>query len=132
MSTVFICDDEAGILRCLDKLLRKNGYAVETFLQGGDLLEAMSEFSCDVILLDVRMPDLDGLQILTQLCREYPKVPVLLMTGHGTMNDAVQAIKLGAFDYLTKPFALDKILEVIGRAVSQHYTKKAWDGDDGK
>lgn len=131
MSTVFICDDEAGILRYLDKLLRKNGYDVETFLRGGDLLEAMSEVRCDVILLDVRMPDLDGLQILMQLCKEYPNVPVLLMTGHGTMNDAVQAIKLGAFDYLTKPFPLDKILEVIGRAVSQNHTKKALDGDDG-
>ncbi len=123
MPTVFICDDEVEILRYLEKLLRRNGYTVETFRHGHDLLKRVAVsgiLDCDALLMDVRMPNMDGLQILKQLSREYPKVPVLLMTGHGTMNDAVQAIKLGAFDYLTKPFPLHKILEVIGRAVSQH------------
>jgi len=117
MPTVFICDDEAEILRYLDKLLRKNCYYVETFLRGSDLLkrlESLLSVSCDAILLDVRMPDMDGLQILKHLRKEFPSVPVILMTGHGTIDDAVQAIKLGAYDYLTKPFPKEKILEVLG------------------
>ena len=118
---IFICDDEAEIMRYLDKLLRRNGYGVETFARGSDLLMRLEEMvadSCDAILLDVRMPDMDGFKILKHLRKEYPNVPVILMTGNGTIDDAVQAVELGAFDYLTKPFPRDKILNVIGRAVT--------------
>lgn len=116
MPTIFICDDEAEILRYLDKLMRRSGYNVETFLRGQDLLKRLEEFitvKCDAILLDVRMPDMDGYKILKQLCKEYPTVPVILMSAHGTVDDAVQAIKLGANGYITKPFSLDKILHLI-------------------
>ncbi|MDD2852975.1 MAG: sigma-54 dependent transcriptional regulator [Desulfuromonadaceae bacterium] len=118
MPTIFICDDEAEILRYLDKLLRATGYAVETFPRGADLLMRLENtvaMPCDVILQDVRMPDLDGLQMLDQLCKRWPDIPVVMMTAHGTIDDAINAIKQGAYDYITKPFPKEKLLSMLER-----------------
>ncbi|GFE62297.1 sigma-54 dependent transcriptional regulator [Geobacter sp. AOG2] len=123
MPSVFVCDDEADILRYLDKLLSANGYRVETFLRGNELLKrvkAPGAVECDVILQDVRMPDMDGLQVLKHLRSERPEVPVVIMTAHGTIDDAVQAIKLGAYDYITKPFPKEKLLTVLDRLLDHH------------
>ena len=120
MPTVFICDDEAEILRYLDKLLQVSGYKVETFSRGEDLLKRISSDDsviCDVVLQDVRMPDVDGLLVLKQLHNQKPDLPVIIMTGHGTINDAVQAIKEGAYDYITKPFPKEKLLGVLERVL---------------
>jgi two-component system response regulator HydG len=118
MPTIFICDDEPEILRYLDKLLRANGYQVETFPRATDLLtrlEGAAVMTCDVILQDVRMPDLDGLQMLDRLCKCWPEVPVVIMTAHGTIDDAISAIKQGAYDYITKPFPKEKLLGMLER-----------------
>ncbi|MDD2272796.1 MAG: sigma-54 dependent transcriptional regulator [Desulfuromonadaceae bacterium] len=118
MPTIFICDDETEILRYLDKLLQANGYTVETFQRGTDLLtrlDGVAAMPCDVILQDVRMPDLDGLQMLDQLCKRWPDLPVVIMTAHGTIDDAINAIRLGAYDYITKPFPKEKLLGVLER-----------------
>jgi len=123
MPTVFVCDDEADILRYLDKLLSANGYRVETFLRGNELLQRVKSAEpteCDVILQDVRMPDMDGLQVLKHLRSKRPEVPVVIMTAHGTIDDAVQAIKLGAYDYITKPFPKEKLLTVLERLLDHH------------
>ena len=118
MPTIFICDDELEILRYLDKLLLANDYRVETFSRGTDLLmrlESAAVVQCDVILQDVRMPDLDGLQMLDQLCKRWPDIPVVIMTAHGTIDDAINAIKQGAYDYITKPFPKEKLLGMLER-----------------
>ncbi len=118
MPTIFICDDETEILRYLDKLLQASGYTVETFQRGTDLLtrlDGVTAMPCDVILQDVRMPDLDGLQMLDQLCKRWPDLPVVIMTAHGTIDDAINAIRLGAYDYITKPFPKEKLLGVLER-----------------
>ncbi|MSN24942.1 MAG: response regulator [Geobacter sp.] len=120
MPTVFICDDEAEILRYLDKLLQVSGYQVETFSSGAELLSRLDSAgpaACDVVLQDVRMPDVDGLLVLRQLHSQKPELPVIIMTGHGTINDAVQAIKEGAYDYITKPFPKEKLLGVLERVL---------------
>jgi len=120
MPTIFICDDEAEILRYLDKLLQASGYRVETFSRGADLLkrlESAEPTPCDIVLQDVRMPDVDGLLVLKQLHTRIPDLPVIIMTGHGTINDAVQAIKEGAYDYITKPFPKEKLLGVLERVL---------------
>jgi two-component system response regulator HydG len=116
--TVFVCDDEAEILNYLKKLLRVSGYKAETFSNGPDLLarlQAEDAACCDVILLDVRMPDMDGLQVLKEAHKLRPDVPVVIMTAHGTIDDAVHAIKLGAYDYITKPFPKEKLLGMLER-----------------
>jgi DNA-binding NtrC family response regulator len=118
MATIFICDDETEILNYLDKLLSASGYAVEVFSRGIDLLARLKNAEkglCDVILQDVRMPDMDGLQVLDQLRMGYPDIPVVIMTAHGTIDDAVSAIKQGAYDYITKPFPKEKLLGMLER-----------------
>lgn len=118
MPTIFICDDEKEILHCLDDLLKVRGYSVETFPRGTDLLarlESSPVVPSDLILLDVRMPDVDGLQMLEQLCKRWPDLPVVIMTAHGTIDDAINAIRHGAYDYITKPFPVEKLLGMIER-----------------
>jgi len=118
MPTIFVCDDEPEILRYLDKLLQASGYQVETFQHGTDLLtrlESTAVKPCDVILQDVRMPDLDGLQMLDRHCKRWPDIPVVIMTAHGTIDDAINAIKQGAYDYITKPFPKEKLLGMLER-----------------
>ncbi len=118
MPTIFICDDEPEILRYLDKLLKSSDYLVETFQRGTDLLmrlESATVMPCDLILQDVRMPDIGGLQMLEQICGRWPDLPVVIMTAHGTIDDAIVAIKHGAYDYITKPFPKEKLLGMLQR-----------------
>ncbi len=118
MPRIFICDDEPEILRYLDKLLQATGYTVETFPRGSDLmmrLESAATMPCDVILQDVRMPDIDGLQMLERLNKRWPETPVVIMTAHGTIDDAISAIRQGAYDYITKPFPKEKLLGMLER-----------------
>lgn len=118
MPTIFICDDEVEILNYLDKLLSASGYSVEIFSKGIDLLARLKTADkglCDVILQDVRMPDINGLQVLEQVRIGCPDVPVVIMTAHGAIDDAVNAIKQGAYDYITKPFPKEKLLGMLER-----------------
>jgi len=123
MPCIYICDDEDGILRYLAKLLKGHGYEVETFTAGHDLLqrlETTAPASVSLLLQDVRMPDIDGIQILKRVRKLRPELPVVVMTAHGTVDDAVHAIKLGAYDYVMKPFPKEKILGVLTRALEHH------------
>jgi two-component system response regulator HydG len=117
MTRIFICDDETEILRYLEKLLLASGYRVETFARGIDLLRRFErgDSLCDVLLQDVRMPDIDGLQVLKHVRKNLPDLPVVIMTAHGTIDDAVNAIKHGAYDYITKPFPKEKLLGTLER-----------------
>jgi len=114
MAHICICDDEEGILLYLKKRLK--GHRVETFSRGIDLLARLAlpdAAGIDLLLQDVRMPDMDGLQVLKRVKKLRPELPVIIMTAFGTVDDAVQAIKQGAFDYLIKPFPKEKVLGLI-------------------
>src|SRR6185369_9904833 len=114
MAHICICDDEEGILKYLKKVLK--GHRVETFSRGSELLmrlESSAAGEVDLLLQDLRMPDLDGLQIMKRLSQVRPELPVIIMTAFATVDDAVQAIKLGAYDYLTKPFPNEKLLSMV-------------------
>ena len=114
---VYVCDDEEGMLRYLAKSLVEPGYQVKTFSSPLALLQelATTEEEGGVLLLDIRMPELDGLELLARLNREHPELGVVMMTGYGTIDSAVEAIKLGAFDYLTKPFPEERLTAVLAR-----------------
>jgi len=114
MAHICICDDEEGILLYLKKRLK--GHQVDTFSRGSDLLarlELPDAAGVDLLLQDVRMPDMDGLQVLKRVKKIRPDLPVIIMTAFGTVDDAVQAIKQGAYDYLIKPFPKEKVLGMI-------------------
>jgi DNA-binding NtrC family response regulator len=120
--TILICDDEEGILKYLDKLFRSQGYLVETFTNGKELLarlQAPESQDADLLLQDVRMPDIDGISVLREAKKLKPSLPVIVMTAFGTIDAAVEAIKLGAYDYVTKPFPKEKILSMIGNALEK-------------
>ncbi|WP_129126230.1 sigma-54-dependent transcriptional regulator [Geomonas oryzae] len=119
---ILICDDEEGILIYLKKLLQTQGYLVETFNGGAQLLRRLREgdpSDADLILQDVRMPDMDGITVLQEVKKLRPSLPVIIMTAFGTIDAAVEAIKLGAYDYVTKPFPKEKILSVLKNALEK-------------
>jgi two-component system response regulator HydG len=117
---ILICDDEAEILRYLKKLLEGQGFGVETFVSGTALLERLKEAgSADLLLQDVRMPDLDGIQVFRQVKAVRPDLPVIIMTAYGSIDAAVEAIRLGAYDYITKPFPKEKILGVMEKVLER-------------
>ena len=112
---VFICDDEEGMLRYLGKTVADWGFAVETFTSPLALLAALERHAGhgDLLLLDIRMPEMDGLAVLQRARALCPHLGVIIMTGHGTIDSAVEAIKLGAFDYLTKPFPEERLATAL-------------------
>ncbi|KAF0219054.1 MAG: sigma-54 dependent DNA-binding response [Geobacteraceae bacterium] len=116
---ILICDDEEEILRYLKKLLQAAGLVVTTFNAGEKLLQHMKQApdNGDLLLQDIRMPDLDGIQVLKQVKELRPRLPVIIMTAYGTIDSAVEAIKLGANDYVTKPFPKEKILTMLESAL---------------
>ena len=121
---ILICDDEQGILAYLDKLFSSQGYAVETFTCGNSLLLRLEEgdpLDADLLLQDVRMPGLDGISVLRGVKKLRPCLPVIVMTAYGTIDAAVEAIKLGAYDYVTKPFPKEKILGMLQNALEKEH-----------
>ena len=112
---VFICDDEEGMLRYLGKTVSDWGFAVETFTSPLMLLAALERHAGhgDLLLLDIRMPEMDGLAVLQRARARCPHLGVIIMTGHGTIDSAVEAMKMGAFDYLTKPFPQEKLFVLV-------------------
>jgi DNA-binding NtrC family response regulator len=126
-TTILICDDEEGIRRYLHKLLASQGFAVETFAGGSLLLERLrrgSSGDAALLLQDVKMPDMDGIQVLQEVKKLRPALPVVIMTAFGTIDAAVDAIKLGAYDYITKPFPKEKILGVLENALERELLRE--------
>lgn len=117
--TVYVVDDEVSIRESLSSLIRAEGMSVEVFASPLDFLalERLKDFSC--VVLDVRMPGLDGLSLQEELARRGWEVPIIFITGHGDVPDAVRAMKAGAIDFLKKPFEDFALLHAITSALSR-------------
>ena len=117
-SRVLIIDDEASIRSILSTLLKKNGYHVQAADSGQAGLDVYSQFNPAVILLDLKMPGIDGMEVMEALEKRLnADCKTIIMTAHGEVRSAVEAMKKGAFDYLEKPFDNDELLAIISRAV---------------
>lgn len=116
---VLVVDDEKGQREILKTILQAEGYEVVVAPNAREALKALRESDFDAVLTDLKMPDCDGIQLLREVLKERPLVSVVLMTAHGTIDSAVDAMKQGAFDYLTKPLERDEMLVVIGKAVEK-------------
>ena len=114
---ILVIDDEQGILETLRILLKNEGYEVETVQGGKAGLEALKRSRPDVVLADIRMPQVSGLDILTAAKEQDPETPVVLMTAQASLQSAIQAVNQGAFQYIQKPFPNDYLLEVCRRAL---------------
>jgi two-component system nitrogen regulation response regulator NtrX len=118
-ASVLIVDDEAGVRSALSGVLRDEGYQVEAVDAGETCLERVARNAYDVIVLDIWLPGLDGLATLERLRQRHVDAPVVMISGHGNIESAVRAIKMGAFDFVEKPLSLEKTVLVIGNAVRQ-------------
>ncbi len=116
---ILIVDDEKGQREILKTILSDEGYDVVTASNGKEALRAVYEGVFDAILTDLKMPDLDGVQLLTNILKNRIHTSVVIMTAHGTIDSAVEAMKLGAFDYLTKPLERDELLVVVNKAIEK-------------
>ena len=120
---ILVVDDEPNLRRVLSAVLEREGYRVVVADGGRDAVrKAKAEARIDLLLTDYLMPDLNGLQVLEAVREKHPSAKVILVSGHGTVRSAVEAIKLGAFDYLTKPFDVDQVRETVARALKAQAT----------
>jgi len=119
MSKVLIVDDDVTFCLMLDTFLQKKGFEVQQSFSYAEAIKKIKSYKPDIILTDLRLPDHDGLEVMHFALRESAGVPVILMTGYADIRTAVQAMKLGAFDYVAKPVNPDEIIITINRALSQ-------------
>jgi two-component system, NtrC family, nitrogen regulation response regulator NtrX len=118
--SILVVDDEPGVRSSLTGVLRDEGYSVESVPSGEACLERLARCAVDLILLDVWLPGMDGLATLARLRERQVDAQIVLISGHGNIESAVKAIKMGAFDFVEKPLSLDKTLLVVRNALRQH------------
>jgi DNA-binding NtrC family response regulator len=120
MARILLVDDEPSILNVLATLLRKQNYEVTPTSDGPKALDLIKSEKFDLLLTDIRMEPINGLQLLEEMRKAQPQAGVILLTGYGSVKTAVQAMKGGAFDYVTKPFKVDELLMTVQRALDYH------------
>jgi DNA-binding NtrC family response regulator len=120
---VLVIDDEQIVLDSVSKILKEENYNVDVSLSGRQGLDWAINNKYDIVLTDIRMPDIGGMRVLRDIKRAKPLLPVVMITGYATVQSAVQAMKLGATDYLEKPFTPEKLLEVVALAIDTAATK---------
>src|SRR6476659_6668644 len=120
-SNILIVDDEPGVRSALGGVLRDEGYDVETVENGETCLERLARRSYDLVILDVWLPGIDGLTTLQRLRERQADTQVVLISGHGNIESAVRAIKMGAFDFVEKPLSLEKTVLVVRNALRQRH-----------
>jgi two-component system nitrogen regulation response regulator NtrX len=115
--TILVVDDESGIRNSLQEILREEGWEASSVATGEECLEAFGKNHFDVVLLDVWLPGMDGLKVLEGLKERDPAPLVVMISGHGTIETAVKATKLGAFDFVEKPLSVERIVLLIRHAL---------------
>ncbi|HXE47865.1 MAG TPA: response regulator, partial [Ramlibacter sp.] len=116
---ILIVDDEEIVLRSCTRILESDRYDVESLLDPWEALRKIDENGYNVLVLDIMMPKIDGLEVLQHVKERHPDVDVIMMTGLSQIQTAVKAMKLGAFDYLSKPFDPDELKLVVDRALER-------------
>lgn len=113
MGKVLVVDDEEGVRSLLERTLARVGYSVVSAANGQEALDRVSQQDIEVVLLDIKMPGMSGMDVLQQLAKRWPDIGVVMVTGVADIQTAVEAMKLGADDYITKPFNWDDLLPKI-------------------
>ncbi|MEW6387349.1 MAG: sigma-54 dependent transcriptional regulator [Thermodesulfobacteriota bacterium] len=121
MDTILVVDDEVNYLTVMETLLGEAGYEVLTAPSGLEALKIAGQSDLDLVLTDMKMPKMNGIQLLEEVRRLYPDLPVIIMTAFGTVEKAVAAMKTGAFDYILKPFKNEEILVTVAKALEHRH-----------
>ena len=120
---ILVADDEPNLRRVLVAILRREGYDVVQAADGADAIDALAQ-PVDVIITDLKMPRVDGMEVLRHASAHHPAVPVIMITAFGTVDNAVAAVKAGAFDYIEKPFEQEQIRIIVNKAVKQAHLSR--------
>jgi DNA-binding NtrC family response regulator len=116
---VLIVDDERSIRLTLSQTIESMGFEMAAAMTGEEALACIAAEPFDLVLLDIRLPGLDGIEVLRQLVAEQPHLKVIIITAHGTVDNAVEALKLGAVDFVQKPFTPDEIRSLVRRVIDR-------------
>ena len=116
---ILVVDDEPIVCESCKRILDEEGYEVDVALSGQEAFEKMKRDTYDVVLTDLKMPGIDGMEVLRTLRKDYPETMVIMITGFSTVETAVEAMKLGAFDYIPKPFTPDEVSIVVKKAIER-------------
>ncbi len=117
-NSVWVVDDDRSIRWVLERALEQEGLVPQSFESGDDVLARLKQSQPDAIISDIRMPGLDGIDLLQQVHRTHPELPIIIMTAHSDLDSAVSSYQSGAFDYLPKPFDVDDAVAMVKRAVT--------------
>ncbi|MFE8072909.1 nitrogen regulation protein NR(I) [Marinobacteraceae bacterium S3BR75-40.1] len=123
-SNVWIIDDDRSIRWVLERALNQAGMQPRTFATGDEVLHALDREQPDAIISDIRMPGVDGIELLNQIGNDHPGLPVIIMTAHSDLDSAVSSYQSGAFEYLPKPFDVDDAVELVKRAVEHSHEQR--------
>src|SRR5436853_3008048 len=130
LDTILVVDDEAGIRQSVRGILADEGYRVLEAEDGRGALRLIESERPRLVIVDIWMPEMDGIELLRRIRDSDPMTPVIVISGHGNIETAVTATKLGAFDFIEKPFSLDGLLHVVDRALEAHPNGAASGSDD--
>ncbi len=117
MERIAVVDDDLSLCHFLKKTLSQKGYQIVTCHNGSDALAIVDKQETDLILLDNKLPDRTGIEVLSEIKRNHPKIPIIIMTAFGTTDTAIDAMRFGAFDYILKPFELEEISELVAKGL---------------
>jgi two-component system response regulator (stage 0 sporulation protein F) len=129
LARILVIDDDAAIIGMLSEYLTQNGYEMLSALNGGDGLMLLEIEPPDLVLLDIRMPGLGGLEVLRRIRMVRPDLPVIIISGLGDADAARQTLRRGAVDYLPKPFDLDHVLRAIAAALGRDWSHDSRSGE---
>ncbi len=130
-SAILVVDDEPIIFNCVAKAMDQEELFLDPCTDGHTALEMLSRNKYDLVILDIVLPSISGLEVLPLVTRNYPEVPVIVTTGYSTFDNAVQSLRLGAFDYIPKPFSWEDLKGVILRALRyRHYSQETEGGEE--
>jgi DNA-binding NtrC family response regulator len=120
---LLIVDDESALREAIAERLADHGFIVEQAGSGEEALQRLTDFAFDILIADLRLPGIDGAKVIESALERYPEIIAIVITGYGTVKDAVEAIKRGAADFITKPFQFDALLHVLRSALEQRRLK---------
>jgi DNA-binding response OmpR family regulator len=122
-SKILLIDDDPNLLESLGEVLREEGYQVGAAASGEEGLDALKQESFDLVLLDIRLPGLDGEVIMREIYNYYPETVMIIISGYGSLESAITAIRLGVKDYFIKPYQVEELLEAVNRGLTDKETR---------
>src|SRR5205823_11584566 len=120
-SRILIIDDERPVIMTLEALLKRHGYQIDTAPTASQGLKLLKSKSPPLVLLDLQLPDADGLETLDRIKAELPGIQVIILTAHDSLNNAIESIKRGAYHFISKPYAPEELLSLIEKALEKQF-----------